>query len=85
VQLFEMEIEDARKEIAKIGRNATDFDFKVVHLPPDDDGDGAGMFTARYEIDAIHVPTGKAAEFVGGIGLTWVDAFVEAMLSGFYD
>jgi hypothetical protein len=83
MQLFEMEIEQARKHLADTGRDPAAFEFKVVHLPPDPDA--AGMFTARYEITARHVTTGKTGDYLGGIGLGWVDEFRDDLANGGFD
>jgi hypothetical protein len=83
MQLFEEEIEDARKRLAECGRDAADFGFKVSHLPPDPDG--GGMFTARYMVAITDARTQRSLELIGGIGLRWVDAFVEALRDGDFD
>jgi hypothetical protein len=83
MQLFEIEIEDARRQLATAGRDVAAYEFKVVHLPPDPDA--AGMFTARYEISASHAATGKACEYIGGIGLDWLDDFRDDLANGCFD
>jgi hypothetical protein len=83
MQLFEIEIEEARKHLADTGRDAAAFEFKVSHLPPDPDA--AGMFTARYEITATNWSTGKTGEYLGGIGLGWVDEFRDDLSNGCLD
>jgi hypothetical protein len=83
MQLFEMEIEQARKLVADTGRDAAGFEFKVSHLPPDPDA--VGMFTARYKITASEASTGKTGEYLGGIGLSWVDDFREDLSNGQFD
>jgi hypothetical protein len=84
MQLFEIEIEDAKKRLAKSGRGPDSFIFDLSHLPPDPD-DGAGMFTARYEIKITNTKTGKSIRLIGGIGLSWVDDFVDALAEGHFD
>jgi hypothetical protein len=83
MQLFEMELEAAKKQLTEAGRHERDFDFKITHLPPDPDG--GGMFTARYEIQVTNSKTGKSLGFIGGIGLRWVDDFMDALGEGCFD
>jgi hypothetical protein len=83
MELFEMELEDARKRVQASGRNPDDFEFKVEFLPPDPDG--GGMFTVRYEVTAVSKNTGKNLEAIGGIGLDWVGYFDEALREGHFD
>jgi hypothetical protein len=83
VQLFEVEIEDAKKRLAESGRARDSFTFDVTHLPPDPDA--VAMFTARYEIEITNTKTGKSMGVTGGIGLSWVDDFADALAQGHFD
>jgi hypothetical protein len=83
MQLFEIEIEDAKKRLAESGRAPDSFIFDVTHLPPDPDA--VAMFTARYEIEITNTKSGKSIGLIGGIGLSWVDDFAGALAGGHFD
>jgi hypothetical protein len=83
MELFEIELEEAKKRLAKSGRSSDDFSFKITHLPPDPDE--VAMFTARYAIAIASTKTGKSLQLIGGIGLDWVDDFQAALESGHFD
>ena len=83
MELFEIEIENAKKRVKSSGRAPQSFDFSVKHLEPDPDG--GGMFTARYEVTCTNIKTHKTLVLLGGIGLAWVDEFAEELARGFFD
>jgi hypothetical protein len=83
MELWDMELEDARRRIAAAGKRPEDFAFDRTFLPPDPDG--AGMFTVQYEVRATYAPTDSCLRAIGGIGMGWVDYFEEALKDGYFD
>ena len=80
MELFQIEVENAKKRVKDSGRDLESFDFAVEHLQPDPDG--GGMFTARYEITCTNLKTRSSQTYTGGIGLDWVDDFGYALDRG---
>ncbi len=80
MELYEMELAEAKKRLAAAGRDAGDFDFAMTLQPPDPDG--GGMWTVRYDVLVTDKTTGKSIKPIGGIGLRWVDAFEAALEAG---
>ena len=80
MEFHEMELEDARKRLAAMGRNPDDYAFELKFLPPDPNG--GGMFTVQYEITATNRKTGKSLVGIGGIGIGWADSFETAVKDG---
>ena len=77
------ERDDAIQRLRAAGRDEAKFTFAMEHLPPDPDG--AGMFTAMYEVTITNLDTAKSIGVIGGIGMRWVDAFEGALKDGDFD
>ena len=80
MDLYEMELEEAKKRLQANGGNPDDFLFAMEIMPPDPDG--GGMFTVRYAVTVTCKSNGKSLEAIGGIGLDWVGYFEEALNEG---
>lgn len=74
MSLYEIERDQACAGLEAMGQKATDFAFLMTYLPPDTD-DGA-MFTTRYKVTVMAVESGTSTDYVGGIGLRWVEKFL---------
>ena len=83
MELYEMELPDAKARIAAAGRDPDDFTFEMEYLPPDPDG--GGMFTVHYEVRVSQTKTGKTKSLIGGIGMGWVERFEELVKDGYFD
>jgi hypothetical protein len=83
MELYQIELEDAQQRLKAIGRSADDFSFEMSYLPPDPDG--GGMFTVRYEVVIFSKKSMKSLSAIGGIGLSWVGYFMEALEEGHFD
>jgi len=83
MELYEMELGQARKSIAAAGRDPADFTYEMEYLEPDPDG--GGMFTVRYVVTITHAKTGKSLDAVGGIGMDWPGLFAQALEDGHFD
>lgn len=82
-ELYAIELPDAKARIAAAGRNPDNFTFAMEYLPPDPDG--GGMFTVHYEVTVTNTKGGKTKEFIGGIGMGWVERFEDALGRGLFD
>ena len=83
MEIYDIELPDAQTRIAAVGQNPNDYTFEREFLPPDPDG--GGMFTVMYVVRVTNARTGKTMEFIGGIGMGWVDRFEEALGQGRFD
>jgi len=83
MELYQAELKDAKNRLLASGRDPEDFDFAMEYLPPDPDG--GGMFTVQYEVRAGNLKSGYGAQFIGGIGMHWVDSFEDALRDGAFD
>ena len=83
MELYEIELPEAKARIAAAGRDPDDFTFAMEYLPPDPDG--AGMFTVHYLVAVTNTKSGKAKEFIGGIGMGWVERFEDVLKDGHFD
>ena len=83
MDLYERELRDAVERLRALGRDDKSFSFEMAHQPPDPDG--AGMFTATYEVKIVNRDNAKSLTAVGGIGLRWVDYFEQALKAGHFD
>ena len=82
-ELYAIELPDAKARIAAAGRNPDDFTFAMEYLPPDPDG--GGMFTVHYLVTVTNTRNDKSQEFIGGIGMGWVERFDDALAQGAFD
>jgi len=83
MELYEAELEAARRRIAELGRNPDDFSFSMSLLPPDPDA--GGMYTVQYEVEIRNQITAKSMSATGGIGWDWVSAAAGAIKEGKLD
>ena len=83
MELYEIELEDAKARLSALGRDPKQFAFEMEFLPPDPDG--GGMFTVHYEVRVTNTASGQGAGFIGGIGMGWVDFFEDAVKAGKLD
>lgn len=83
MEMYEGELQQALQRLAARGRDEHDFSFEMQYQPPDPDG--GGMFTVRYEIEIRQLRSSKSLTLLGGIGLSWVDAFDRALADGRFD
>ena len=81
--LVDSEIARASQYLARQGKSPEDFVFSVNHLPPDPEA--GAMFTERYVVTVTQTGSGKAEEFLGGIGLDWLSSLEEALAEGAFD
>ena len=83
MSLHDIELKKAEERLAAHGKDKDDFIFDVTHLPPDPDD--VAMFTARYEVKITDRRTSKFLVVMGGIGLSWVGDFENALKDGHFD
>ena len=82
MELYEMELADAKSRLARLGLDPAQFTFEMEFLPPDPDG--GGMFTVHYQILVTNTSSGKTKMLIGGIGMGWVDRFEHLVKDGHF-
>ena len=82
-ELYAIELPQAMALIAAAGRDPDQFTFAMEYLPPDPDG--GGMFTVHYMVTVTNTGSGKSQDFIGGIGMGWVEQFADALAQGLFD